>query len=106
MTVRGGSKIVAVGEDCLELDGAGRGMSLGDETLTSPEPFGMLVWSTGLAANPFVERLEGVSHDEKTKSCVYRIWTLGGQAKSSVFTSHRISIRQTLQVNQFVLSMR
>lgn len=44
---------------------------LTNEKLTRSEPFGMLVWSTGLAANPFVERLEGVSHDEKTKSCVY-----------------------------------
>lgn len=36
----------------------------------SSEAFGLLVWSTGLSANPFVERLEGVSHDDKTKSYV------------------------------------
>lgn len=43
----------------LELDGGAR------------EPFGLLVWNTGLTANPFVESLEGLSRDEKTKSCVY-----------------------------------
>ncbi|KAJ3503014.1 hypothetical protein NMY22_g18395 [Coprinellus aureogranulatus] len=33
-------------------------------------PFGMLVWSTGLAPNPLVECLRGVKKDEKTKSII------------------------------------
>lgn len=89
VTLRAGSKIVAVGEDWLEVDGVGRGVfsdspayggiaagaaegrrfeSGRSGQLTVSEPFGLLVWSTGLAANPFVQRLEGVSHDDKTSS--------------------------------------
>ncbi|GAA5876100.1 hypothetical protein JCM8547_002636 [Rhodosporidiobolus lusitaniae] len=30
--------------------------------------FGLLVWSTGLAPNPFVESIKELKHDEKTKS--------------------------------------
>lgn len=31
-------------------------------------PYGMLVWSTGLSPNPFIQKLRGVSKDEKTQS--------------------------------------
>jgi NADH dehydrogenase len=34
------------------------------------EPFGLLVWNTGLAANPLMAKLKGISHDEKTQSYV------------------------------------
>ena len=33
-------------------------------------PYGLLVWSTGLSPNPFIDSLTGVSKDEKTHSSV------------------------------------
>ncbi|RSH91327.1 hypothetical protein EHS25_009626 [Saitozyma podzolica] len=54
--IKGGSKITAVGPDWLELEGKEK------------VPYGMLVWSTGLSPNPFIQKLRGVSKDEKTQS--------------------------------------
>ncbi|KAK4689155.1 NADH:quinone reductase (non-electrogenic), partial [Tremellales sp. Uapishka_1] len=56
VTVKGNSSITAVGKDWIEIAGKDR------------YPFGLLVWSTGLQANPFVDSLSGVLKDEKTKS--------------------------------------
>lgn len=33
-----------------------------------PIPFGLCVWSTGLAPNPLIESLKGVKKERKTKS--------------------------------------
>ncbi|GMK59293.1 hypothetical protein CspeluHIS016_0703080 [Cutaneotrichosporon spelunceum] len=59
--VRGNTKIVAVGKDYLELASSG-----GED----PErvPYGLLVWNTGLQANPFIEALPGLDKDPKSKS--------------------------------------
>jgi NADH dehydrogenase len=79
------SSVTAVGDGWLEIKGQPRG-ALGPRRpppralqltafLDAPVPYGLLVWSTGLSPNPFVEKLGGVSKHEKTKSCVCgRIW--------------------------------
>ncbi|ORY35769.1 pyridine nucleotide-disulfide oxidoreductase-domain-containing protein [Naematelia encephala] len=54
--IKPNSRITAVGEDWLELDGKDR------------VPHGLLVWSTGLASNPLMSKLAGVKRDEKNKS--------------------------------------
>lgn len=41
------------------------------------EPYGLLVWNTGLAANPLMAKLKGISHDEKTQSYVSSSSTSG-----------------------------
>lgn len=75
VNVKGNSKILAVGPDWLELEGEGRGeyhTSFRDwwstKKLTGTVPYGLLVWSTGLSPNPFIDKLNGVLKDEKTHS--------------------------------------
>jgi NADH dehydrogenase FAD-containing subunit len=38
--------------------------------------FGLLVWSTGLAANPLVQSISEVAKDEKTGKYVIMDWSL------------------------------
>lgn len=59
VTVRGNSKIVSVGKDYIEIATDG-----GAERV----PYGLLVWNTGLQANPFIAGLPGLDKDPKTKS--------------------------------------
>ncbi|WOO76995.1 putative NADH dehydrogenase [Vanrija pseudolonga] len=60
VTVRGNSHILAAGPDWIELKKA-------DGTVERVQ-YGMLVWSTGLSVNPFVNSLKGVSKDPHTHS--------------------------------------
>ncbi|TXT15761.1 hypothetical protein VHUM_00264 [Vanrija humicola] len=60
VTVLGNSAIVAAGPDWIDLKKT--------DGTTERVPYGMLVWSTGLSVNPFVNSLQGVSKDERTKS--------------------------------------
>ncbi|ORX35425.1 pyridine nucleotide-disulfide oxidoreductase-domain-containing protein [Kockovaella imperatae] len=71
--VRPNSTIKEVGPDWLELEGGKR------------EPFGLLVWSTGLASNAFIKSLKGLKKDEKTDSLI-----VNGQL--NVFDEHGQSI--------------
>lgn len=59
--VKGNSKIGAVGPDWIEIQPKDGG---------KPErvPYGLLVWNTGLQANEFIEALQGLDKDPKTKS--------------------------------------
>lgn len=52
------SHITRVCEDHLEIEEEG------------DVPFGMLVWNTGLAANPFIDSIKDLKKDEKTHVCV------------------------------------
>lgn len=36
--------------------------------LTETDPFGLLVWSTGIQVNEFVESLSSLEKDKRTKS--------------------------------------
>lgn len=60
VTVRGNSQIVAAGPDWIELKKKDGGVER--------VQYGMLVWSTGLSVNPFINSLQGVSKDSHTKS--------------------------------------
>ncbi|BEI81926.1 hypothetical protein CcaverHIS002_0210860 [Cutaneotrichosporon cavernicola] len=60
VTVRGNSKIVAVGKDYIDI------ASVGGEV--ERVPYGLLVWNTGLQANEFIETLPGLDKDPKSKS--------------------------------------
>lgn len=61
VTVRGNSKIGAVGPDWIEVTPTDGGK-------VERVPYGLLVWSTGLQANEFIESLGGLDKDPKTKS--------------------------------------
>ncbi|GAA5822434.1 hypothetical protein JCM11251_006336 [Rhodosporidiobolus azoricus] len=56
IVIKGNHHVTGVEEAYVEIEEEGR------------VPFGLLVWSTGLAPNPFVESIQGLQHDEKTKS--------------------------------------
>jgi NADH dehydrogenase FAD-containing subunit len=89
--VKGNSKITAVGPDWLELEGEGRGewtYAFTGAALMSV-PYGLLVWSTGLSPNPFIDNLTGVSKDEKTHSSV-SLDMRKSYANIAVFTSVHI----------------
>jgi NADH dehydrogenase FAD-containing subunit len=52
-------------------------------------PHGMVVWSTGLAPNSFVESITDLEHDEKTKSIIvdgeFRAKSVDGTSNEDVF---------------------
>ena len=56
--VRPNSKVNRVGDGWMEIEGEGK------------VPFGLLVWSTGLEANPLIKSMKGVSKDDRSLSCV------------------------------------
>ncbi|GAA5914968.1 hypothetical protein JCM6882_001948 [Rhodosporidiobolus microsporus] len=58
IAIKGNHHVTAAHEGYVEIEEEGK------------VPFGLLVWSTGLAPNPFIESIEGLQHDEKTKSIV------------------------------------
>lgn len=55
----------------------------------APVPFGLCVWSTGLAPNPLVQHLEAVKKEAKTSSLLTdnfcRVLSEGGQAMDNVY---------------------
>lgn len=61
VTVRGNSKIGAVGPDWIEIQSK-------DSDKVERVPYGLLVWNTGLQANEFIEGLQGLDKDPRTKS--------------------------------------
>lgn len=72
VAVKGESHITRVHEGHLEIKEEGN------------VPFGMLVWATGLEANPFINSIKELKKDEKTHVYVHRTCTL-----------HRISKRKS-----------
>lgn len=58
VTVHPNSKITEVGDGYIAIEGEGK------------LPFGLLVWSTGLQANPLISELKDVSHEPRSKSYV------------------------------------
>lgn len=80
--VRPNSKVNRVGDGWMEIEGEGKSQSpftslaflrlLTDRLplVAASVPFGLLVWSTGLEANPFVKSIKGVSKDPRSSSSV------------------------------------
>ncbi|RSH82657.1 uncharacterized protein EHS24_007651 [Apiotrichum porosum] len=67
--VQGNTKIVGVGKDWLEFDSGEK------------EPYGLLVWNTGLQVNEFVHQIEGVSKDVKAIKVGPQLQVLDGDGK-------------------------
>lgn len=87
VAVKGESHITRVHEGHLEIKEEGN------------VPFGMLVWATGLEANPFINSIKELKKDEKTHVCVYHICTESRRAKAhSQLSPFRLRITNRLNV--------
>ncbi|GAA6030348.1 hypothetical protein JCM8097_009061 [Rhodosporidiobolus ruineniae] len=76
--IKGNHHVTAVHEAHLEIKEEGR------------VPYGLLVWSTGLAPNPFIEHVgKALQHDEKTKSLTvndhFNPTTNDGKVRDDIF---------------------
>lgn len=61
---------------------------LGNSSLTfeTPVPFGMLVWSTGLAPNPLIKTIKDLKHDART---LRQVGTLPDWSLALIFPQSR-----------------
>lgn len=65
-------------------------------------PFGLLVWSTGLAANPLIESVDAIEKDGKTGRCVFGI----SRDKYKFFTEPMMWIFSSLYTDEHLNVIR
>ncbi|GAA6016866.1 hypothetical protein JCM8202_004459 [Rhodotorula sphaerocarpa] len=77
ISIKGSRHVTGVGEGYLDIKEEGK------------VPFGLLVWNTGLAANPLVESIQELQKDEKTHSLrisdQFRTYKKDGEEMKDVF---------------------